>query len=60
MRRIKFFIILLVIAGIFYGGSKLADITAADYEKTRVETLQTNFATWPTNPDGSPMEYPTE
>ena len=56
----KTIIITIVLASIVFFGGKFADKAAADYEAMRLETLKTNYATWPTEADGSPVQYPTE
>ena len=57
---VKTVITVAVLAGIVFFGGIFADIAMADYEATRLETLKTNYATMPTEADGSPVVFPTE
>ena len=50
----------IVIFVVFLGFSFiLRDNAKTDYEATRLETLKTNYATMPTEEDGSFVVYPT-
>lgn len=60
MRKLKAWIAFAVIvAVIFVGAIALRPYAEAACENARIDTLKTDYATWPTNPDGSLVEYPT-
>lgn len=58
-KLIKGFTYIAIIVGLLGFSFVLADVAATDYEETRLETLKTNYATMPTEEDGSFVVYPT-
>ena len=56
----KTILVVALLAFILFFGGILYDNAVNDYEAMRLETLKTDYATWPTEADGSLVQYPTE